>query len=482
MAWLPAPLTKPVRPLRPRRFSFRVRLAVAILSLAFGTVAVACSAPAKSSSSNSSAGTTPTTAVETGAGPTSITKNMRATEVASGFDKATNIVSRPMRNQLWVTQRSGTVSAIEIQTAWNLELGQTQRSGFKAYPGAVIDISSDVSTEGERGLLGIAFSTDARTLFLCYVNKKGEIVVASWNVTDPVPLPVAPPEPAAPGTTVPGAPPTSTTIARATSSTTTTLPVIPTPVVDPATKRILLTIAHEGSTNYSGQLTLGRDGFLYIGVGDTATGTAENSAQNPDSLLGKILRIDPAGATLTDPYAIPPNNPFAKEGGAPQIWALGAQNPLRFSFDRANGNMWVADAGRVQFGEIDYLPVSSGAGDGANLGWPYKDGKETGPLTDKAPSSVVTPIEVTPNKGADCPLIGGFVYRGSVTELQGVYVYGDFCTGAVKGLLQRKGVVLDDKAIGPQLGTNSIVAFAEDNQGELYIVTLGGSVQRLVAA
>ena len=144
--------------------------------------------------------------------------------------------------------------------------------------------------------------------------------------------------------------------------------------------------------------------------------------------------------------------------------------------------MWVADAGRVQFGEIDYLPVSAGAGHGANLGWPFKDGKEAGPSADQAPSSVVTPIGVTPNTSADCPLIGGFVYRGSVTEMQGVYVYGDFCTGTVKGLLQRKGVLLDDKAIGPQLGTNSIVAFAEDNQGELYIVTEAGSVQRLVAA
>ena len=464
-----------------RRTRLGVRLGGALLSLAIGTVAVACSAPAKSSSDGTSQATTATTAIDAGSGPTSITKNMRTAEVAGGFTNATNIVSRPMRNQLWVTQRSGAVSAIEIQTAWNLELGQTQRSGFKTYPGAVIDISSDVSTEGERGLLGIAFSTDARTLFLCYVNKKGEIVVASWNVTDPVPPPVTIPAPAAPGTTVPGAPPTSTTIAPA-SPTTQVLPVIPSPVVDPTSKRTLLTIAHEGSTNYSGQLTLGRDGYLYIGVGDSPNGTAEKAAQNPESLLGKILRIDPSGATMTDPYAIPPNNPFAKGGGAPQIWALGAQNPLRFSFDRANGNMWVADAGHVQFGEIDYLPVSAGAGDGANLGWPYKDGKEAGPSTDSAPSSVVTPIQVTPNNGADCPLIGGFVYRGSVTELQGVYIYGDFCTGVLKGLLQRKGVVLDDKAIGPQLGTNSIVAFAEDNQGELYVVTAGGSVQRLVAA
>jgi len=444
------------------------RALAGILALTLGSTLIACSSAATSSSSSTTVAPTPTTAVDTGTGPISITASLRATEVASGFNDATNIVSRPMRNQLWVTQRSGSVRAIEIQTAWNFELGRTQRKGFKTYPGAVVDISSEVSTGGERGLLGIAFSTDARTLFLSYVNKNGEIVIASWAVTDPTP--------AAPIT---DAPPTSSMVAPSILS---TLPILPTPVVNPASKRTLLTIAHEGSTNYAGHLMLGRDGFLYIGVGDSPNGVAEQTAQNPESLLGKILRIDPAGATTTDPYAIPPGNPFASSGGAPQIWTLGAQNPLRFSFDRSNGNMWVADAGRVQFGEIDYLPVSAGAGDGANLGWPFMDGKETGPSADKAPSSIVTPIGVTPNTSADCPLIGGFVYRGSVTEIQGVYIYGDFCTGSVKGLLQRKGILLDDKAIGPQLGTNSIMAFAEDNQGELYTVTAGGSVQKLVAA
>ncbi len=463
---------------RRKRTGHAFRALAGAVAVALGITLVACSAPEKSSTDETPQATTPTTAVDTGTGPTSISKTMLATEVAGGFNDATNIVSRPMRNQLWVTQRSGAVRVIEIQTAWNLELGQTQRNGFKTYPGAVFDISSDVASDGERGLLGIAFSTDARSLFLSYVNKKGEIVVASWNVSDPVPPPVTIPAPPAPGPTVPGAP---TTTAAPTSTTTQVLPVIPAPVVDAGSKRTLLTIAREGTTNYSGQLTLGRDGFLYIGVGDSPNGGVEKAAQNPESLLGKILRIDPGGATLADPYAIPPGNPFAAGGGAPQIWSLGAQNPLRFSFDRANGNMWVADAGRVQFSEIDYLPVSSGAGDGANLGWPYKDGKEPGPVTEGAPSSLVTPIAVAPSNGANCPVIGGFVYRGSITELQGVYIYGDFCTGTVKGLLQRKGVLLDDKAIGPQLGTNSIVAFAEDNQGELYIVTAGGSVQRLVA-
>lgn len=241
-----------------------------------------------------------------------------------------------------------------------------------------------------------------------------------------------------------------------------------------------MTIEHDGNSNYAGQLTLGRDGFLYIGVGDATNGATEKTAQNADSLLGKILRIDPGGATFTEAYAIPPGNPFAKGGGAPQIWALGAQNPLRFSFDRANGNLWVADAGRVQFGEIDYLPASTGAGEGANLGWPFKDGKENGPASGSSPTNPVAPIAISPSKGPGCPVIGGFVYRGSVTEFQGVYVYGDYCSGTVKGLLQRKGVLLDDKAIGPQFGTNSVVAFAEDSQGELYVLTESGSVQRLV--
>ena len=466
----------------------RLRAVVGVLTLVIGIAAISCSAPTKDSSNDPSANGTATTAVDAGAGPTSITKTFRTIEVAKGFDKASNIVSRPMRNQLWVTLRTGAVRVIEIETAWNLELGQTQRNGFKSYPNPIFDLSGDISTEGERGVLGIAFSTDARTLFLSYVNRKGELVVASWFVNDPAPPPVTAPPPTAPATTVPGAPTTSSTTSTTRTTipaptTTQTIPILPDPVVDPASKRVLLTIPHEGNSNYSGQLTLGRDGYLYIGVGDSQNGGADKTAQNPDSLLGKILRIDPSGekASATDPYAIPPSNPFAKSGGSPQIWSIGAQNPLRFSFDRANGNMWVADAGHSQFGEIDYLPAAKGGGAGANLGWPFKEGKEPGPSPTGAPSSLVAPIAVSPTTGADCPIIGGFVYRGSVTELQGVYIYGDFCSGTVKGLLQRKGIVLDDKAIGPQTGAKSLVAFAEDSQGELYLVTAGGSVQRMVA-
>lgn len=300
-----------------------LRAVVGVLTLVIGIAAISCSAPTKDSSNDPSANGTATTAVDAGAGPTSITKTFRTIEVAKGFDKASNIVSRPMRNQLWVTLRTGAVRVIEIETAWNLELGQTQRNGFKSYPNPIFDLSGDISTEGERGLLGIAFSTDARTLFLSYVNRKGELVVASWFVNDPAPPPVTAPPTTAPATTVPEAPPTSSTTSttRATTTipaptTTQTIPILPDPVVDPASKRVLLTIPHEGNSNYSGQLTLGRDGYLYIGVGDSPNGSADKTAQNPDSLLGKILRIDPSGekASATDPYAIPPSNPFSKSG------------------------------------------------------------------------------------------------------------------------------------------------------------------------
>lgn len=451
------------------------------LSVLLVALLAACTAPTTTSSTGIAASATSTTAVDTGSGPTAISTNLRASEVADGFENATNIVSRPMRNQLWVTQRSGIVRAIEIETSWNQELGRSQRNGFKTFPKPIIDISTEVSTEGERGLLGIAFSTDARTLFLSYVNKKGELIIASWAVNDPLPTPPTTLAPSAPAPSTSA--PTTTRPSTSSTPSTSRIPLeIAAPVVDPGSRRVLLSIAHEGNTNYSGELMLGRDGFLYIGVGDSPNGQSERTAQNPDSLLGKILRIDPGGANIIEPYVIPPGNPYAKGGGAPQIWSIGAQNPLRFSFDRANGNMWVVDAGRMKFSEIDYLPVTQGGGAGANLGWPYKDGKESGPTPDGAPSALVTPLVVAPANGTDCPLIGGFVYRGSITELQGVYVYGDHCSGTVRGLLQRKGVVLDDKAIGPQLGNNSIIAFAEDNQGELYVVTSGGSVQRLAAA
>jgi len=449
-------------------------------------VTVACAAPSNSPDSTQSA-PPPTTILDAGTGPTSITQTITTREVAGGFAEPTAMVNRPMRNQLWVAERAGKVRVVTIETNWDLETGQSVQSGkYTVEPNPVLDITSDVSTEGERGLLGIAFSTDARTLYLNYVNRKGEIVIAAWTVTDPIP---PPPEPPAETTTTIAGQTTLTTLVPPTTTppapTTTVPPKLPEPVIDGRTRFNLMTIKpSEGTTANGGQLALGRDGYLYIGVGDAGKPSdAKANTQNPESLLGKILRIDPTVSGFGQSFGIPPTNPFATAGGAPPVWILGVRNPLRFSFDDANGDLWIGDPGENKFEEIDWLPASSGGGRGANLGWPWKEG--TTAVSDKnIPNELVDPIFVY-NKvgGATCSVVGGYVYRGSsMPKLQGTYIYGDHCNGLIRGLLQRKGKVLDDKAIGGQLPANQLVAFGQDDRGELYAVASSGSILKLVAA
>lgn len=457
---------------RERR-SARLRALAAVVALAAGVGVVACTAPPKASSNAAAVSTTTSTAVDPGAGPTTISRTLRTTEVASGFAEPTAMVNRPMRNQLWIAERAGRLRVVQMEADWNLETGQTTRGGYRTQPYAVLDISGEVSTEGERGLLGIAFSTDARTVFLDYVNRKGEIVVASWKVADPAlpPVTVPPPDPSAPSTSTAVAPTTSTTAVRT---------PIPAPQVDVNSKRVMLTIPHDGTTNYGGQLALGRDGYLYIGVGDSTKGATDRSAQNADSLLGKLLRIDPAAATYVDPYAIPPSNPYAKGGGAAPVFTIGVQDPLRFSFDRSNGDLWLGDAGAGRAQEIDLLTAASGGGRNANLGWPYVEGTSA-PAAD-APSNLVAPLYAFDADRAGCPVIGGYVYRGAaMPDLVGVYVYGDRCSGTISGLLQRRGRVLDRKALGPQVPDGTLASFGQDDQGELYALLSNGSLLRLAA-
>jgi glucose/arabinose dehydrogenase len=465
------------------RTTHRVGALAGVLTVVLGITVVACSSPTPSSSPDTTPSSTTSIVPDTGTGPLSITQELRATEVAGGLAEPTAMVNRPMRNQLWVAERSGRVRVITIATNWNLETGSVVRNGYKTLGDSVLDISGDVSTEGERGLLGIAFSTDARTLFLEYSNKKGEIVVASWNVNDPAPPPVTVPAPTAPD---PEASTTSTRPGANSSTTSSLLPTLPAPVVDGGSRRVLLTIPHgDATTDNGGQLALGRDGFLYIGVGDGAAVTdPTRNAQNPDSLLGKILRIDPGSVSIIGPYGIPPTNPFVAAGGAPQVWILGTRNPGHFSFDKANGDLWVADPGDRRYEEIDLLPAAFGGGRGANLGWPWKSGTELLDPAATLPAGLVDPVLVSVNTGdVSCSIIGGYVYRGSaIPGLKGIYLYGDSCSGEVRGLLERKGIKIDDKALGPKLAANTLVGFGQDDQGELYAVSSGGSILLLVAA
>ena len=476
-------MTSPVTPSRGVRRAAGIRTVVAVLTVVTGIAVVACTAPPKATTAAEAATSTTSTVVDAGTGPTTITKSLRTVEVAGGFNQPVAMVNRPMRNQLWLVERPGYVRVVMLETDWNLETGQTQRGGYKTYPYPVVDIAGDVSTDGERGVLGIAFSTDARTLYMSWVNRKGEIVVASWNVTDPPPPPVTtlPPPPVDPTAPSTSAAPTTTRPNASTTSTTALRSQIPPPVVDTGSRRVLFTIPHDGNTNYGGQLALGRDGYLYIGVGDSTKGSNDRSAQNTDSLIGKILRVDAGAANYAAAYAIPPTNPYEGGGGAAPVFLLGVQNPLRFSFDRSNGDLWIGDAGAGRTQEIDWLPASQGGGRGANLGWPYVEGSKD-PAND-APSKLTAPILAFEAQSDGCAVIGGYVYRGAaIPDLQGVYVYGDRCSGTVSGLLQRRGRVLDKKPLGPQVGANTLASFGQDDQGELYVLLSNGSLQRLVAA
>jgi len=465
----------------PHRRAPAIRTGVAVFTVLVGLVAVACSAPDRSTSAAASATSTTASSIDPGPGPTSITTNLRTTEVAKGFDRPSALANRPMRNQLWIAERAGRVRVVSLEADWNLETGRSVRGGYHTYPETVLDISGDVSQSGERGVLGMAFSTDGTKVFLSWVNGRGEIVVASWSVTDPVAPPTTTtlsPTPALPPT--PDSSTTTTTRPGPTTTTTIERKPLPVPTVEGRTRRVLLTIPREGDTNYGGHLVLGRDGYLYIGVGDATQGASARNAQDPESLLGKLLRIDPGGATLADAYSIPTSNPWAKGDGAPPVFTIGMHDPLRFSFDRQNGDLWIGDAGEGATQEIVMLSAASGAGRGANLGWPLVEGSN--PPPSGAPANIVAPLLAFDSGGGNCPVIGGYVYRGqAISSLRGVYVYGERCSGAISGVLQRRGRLLDSKPLGARVGNDSLVAFGQDDQGELYVVLSNGSLLRLVA-
>ena len=216
--------------------------------------------------------------------------------------------------------------------------------------------------------------------------------------------------------------------------------------VDPTTGREVLQIPHaENENHYGGQLQFGPDGFLYAGTGDGGDGgDPPNNAQNRNVLLGKLLRIDPRGAT-PGAHTNPADNPFAAGGGAPEIYAFGLRNPWRFSFDRANGALAIGDVGQDQIEEIDF--VTKDAGRGANFGWHNYEGTQLFG-GNAAVAGVVPPIQEYSHAGGNCSVTGGYVVHDrSLPSLVGRYVYADYCVGQLRSLLPT-GPTRDDRAVG----------------------------------
>jgi glucose/arabinose dehydrogenase len=240
---------------------------------------------------------------------------------------------------------------------------------------------------------------------------------------------------------------------------------------DPGSEKKLLFVQQPFPNHNGGSLAFGSDGTLYIGLGDGGSqGDPYGNAQSDQSLLGKILRID---VNNGEPYSIPADNPNAARGaGLKEIWAKGLRNPWRFSFDSLTGDLWIGDVGQNLWEEIDF--VRAGQPAGLNFGWNKLEA--THPYRGIASPEFTAPVAEYPH-AAECAVTGGVVYRGkTLPEWQGIYLYGDYCSGAIWGLpspLQGKPPVLLFQT-GFKIST-----FGVDEAGDLYIADYQGSIYRL---
>lgn len=229
---------------------------------------------------------------------------------------------------------------------------------------------------------------------------------------------------------------------------------------------------------YGGLVTFGPDGKFYIAVGDgdADVDTAETSlSQDSTRYQGKLLRVD---VDAGDPYGIPADNPYvARAGWLHEIWQLGLRNPWRWSFDRKTGDVWIGDVGQHVWEEIDYLPA--GAKPGNNFGWPFMEG-DACYRTACDTAGLVTPLYEYGHSPA-CAVTGGYVYRGMASpDLAGIYFFGDYCAGWVRGLKLEGGKVADAfTPLEAPLINDNVVSFGEDASGEVYVVMASGRIYRI---
>jgi glucose/arabinose dehydrogenase len=334
-----------------------------------------------------------------------------------------------------------------------VEKGGTIRVFEKGQPAAqpFLDIRDRVLSRGsEQGLLGMAFAPDfSRTgaFFVNYTDLSGDTVIARFRLTgDPN-------------------------------------------VADPASEFKLLGIDQPAANHNGGMLAFGPDGRLYIGTGDGGGANDRyGNGQNPQTLLGKMLRLD-VTSDPAKPYSIPPDNPWVSadwngQDVRDEIWALGLRNPWRYSFDRRTGDLWIADVGQNEYEEINRVAASSGGKleGGLNFGWPIMEGTHCFPDSATCGREGLSVPLADYRHGADgCSITGGYVYRGAaIPGLAGAYLYGDYCSGRIWALIPGANGVWESRLL-LESGL-SISSFGEDEAGEIYVADLaGGAVYRLAA-
>lgn len=315
---------------------------------------------------------------------------------------------------LWIAERAGTVRVLD-----GSGLGEP-----------VLDISAETTTDGERGLLGVAFDMTFAHFYISFTDLEGASTVDEFAVEGGQ--------------------------------------------LQPETRRTVLTQTQPYANHNGGDIKFGPDGYLYIAFGDGGSGgDPHGNGQKLDTLLGKLLRIDPSGG---EPYAIPADNPFVDDANAKdEIWAYGLRNPWRFSFDAGTGDLLIGDVGQSDWEEIDWAPAAGEGGE--NYGWssmegthPFRGGTE--------PANHVPPVHEYDRTGLGCSVTGGFVYRGeALGDLRGSYVFSDYCDGTLRTLRMENGEVTGVGDLGVSGG--EVISFVEGGDGELYVLDIGGALSRV---
>ncbi len=343
---------------------------------------------------------------------------------ATGFTQPLEIVNAG-DTRLFVVEKTGKIKILNAN-------GTTNAIPF-------LDISALVTTNSERGLLGLAFHPNYASngyFFIDYTDLSGNTVIARYSVNT-----------------------TNSSIAQTTGTT-------------------LLTITQPYDNHNGGSIKFGPDGFLYIGMGDGGSaGDPQNRAQNINENLGKMLRINVSTGSTAPFYTIPATNPYFGIAGNDEIWAIGLRNPWKFSFNRLNGDLWIADVGQNLYEEVN--KISSPLQSGLNFGWRcYEANTAYNSTGCAAQSTFVAPIAAI-NHATSCSITGGYVYTGSLyPDLLNKYLFVDFCDSKI-GIINTAGVLTYTNT----LAVGNIATFGEDNSGELYVAGLyNGIIYKIIDA
>jgi glucose/arabinose dehydrogenase len=342
--------------------------------------------------------------------------------VVSGLASPVFLTAPASDARLFIVEQPGRIRIVEN--------GSLQTTPF-------LDISSIISSGGERGLLGLAFHPQYATNGFFYVNYTG---------TDG-----------------------HTRVVRYTVSANRN-------VANAASAKLIIRVDQPYANHNGGMIAFGPDNMFYIGMGDGGSGgDPQNHAQTRSDLLGDMLRLN---VDVGDPYTPAAGNPFLSTPNVlPEIWAYGLRNPWRFSFDRVGGNLYIADVGQDVREEVNVVPANQG---GINYGWKLMEGSQCY-VAGCSQTGLTLPVLDYTHASGGCSITGGFVYRGTaIPGIVGHYFYSDYCAGFLRSFRYANGAATEQHDWDLQLG--SVFSFGEDSTGELYVLTGDGRVRRIVNA